>query len=174
MDSSSINTSAGEAFVHSGGVLNVVGSGSANQLVAGEGSATINAAGSTGYNTFFASSGNSSLIGGSGSDAVTAVDLPSAFHAFFEANLFEASSGSTTIVGGAGVNFFQFTSGHAGGSDLIRDWNGNDQLHFFDYGRNPITSQSVVSGSTLITLTDGTQITIEGLASLNPTQIVNV
>jgi hypothetical protein len=151
-----INTGAGEAFVHNGGILNVVGSGSANQLVAGEGSATINAAGSTGYNTFFASSGNSSLIGGSGLDAVSAVDLPSSVRALFEANLFEGSSGSTTMVGGAGANFFQFVSGHAGGSDLIQNWNSNDQLQFFGYDGNPIASQGVSSGSTVITLTDGT------------------
>ncbi len=169
-----VNTSAGEAFVNNGGVLNLVGSGSDNQLVAGAGNETINAAGSTGYNTFFAGSGNSSLIGGSGSDALGETDLPSALSAFFEANLFEASGGSTTMVGGAGVNDFQFTSGYAGGSDLIQNWNSNDQLQFFGYGGNPIVSQAVSGGSTLITLTDGTRITISGITNLNQAQVLSV
>jgi hypothetical protein len=169
-----VNTSAGEAFVTDGGDLNLVGSGSDNQLIVGAGNETVNAAGSTGYNTFFAGSGNSSLIGGSGSDALNEAELPSALSPFFEANLFEASGGSTTMVGGAGVNDFQFTSGHAGGSDLIQNWNSNDQLQFFSYGGDPITSEAVSGGSTLIALSDGTRITLAGFTNLNPSQIVVV
>jgi hypothetical protein len=169
-----VNTSAGEAFVTNGGDLNLVGSGSDNQLIVGAGNETVNAAGSTGYNTFFAGSGNSSLVGGSGSDALGEADLPSAVSGFFEANLFEASGGSTTMAGGVGVNDFQFTSGYAGGSDLIQNWNGNDQLQFFGYGGNPIASQAVSGGSTLITLTDGTRITISGITNLNQAPVLSV
>jgi len=87
------------------------------------------------------------------------------------ANLFEASSGSATIVGGSGRDWYQFTSGYAGGVNLIQKWDANDQLQFFGYGTNPITSEAVSSGSTFITLSDGTRITIQGISDLNPAQV---
>ncbi|MGC1298175.1 MAG: hypothetical protein WA869_24360, partial [Alloacidobacterium sp.] len=167
-----LNTGAGIGFVDNNGVLNLVGSGSGNQLIVGSGSETINAAASTGYNTFFAGSGNSSLVGGSGADAP--VNFPSDLANIFTANLFEAGSGLTTMVGGTDKDWFEFTAGHAGGSDLIRNWSSADQLDFFGYGARPIASQAANGGSTSMTLTDGTRITFDGIANVNPAQIVIV
>ncbi|MBV9736355.1 MAG: hypothetical protein JO209_10645 [Acidisphaera sp.] len=158
-------------FAMSGAVLTLSGPGSGSQLVAGSGSETIDASGSTGYNTFWAGSGNSLLVGGSGSDfpapGAPILVLPPA------TNVFAASGGTTTMVGGAGNNAFEFILGHAGGTDLIQDWNGSDRLAFFGYGANPIASQAVSDGSTFITLTDNTRITIVGISSLDARQIVS-
>ena len=165
-----LNTGAGIGFAENNGVLNLDGPGSGNQLIVGSGSETINAVASTGYNTFFAGSGNSSLVGGSGADAP--VNFPSSLANIFTANLFEAGSGSTTMVGGTGKDWFEFTAGHTGGSDLIRNWSSADQLDFFGYGARPIASQAVNGGSTSMTLTDGTRITFDGIANVNPAQIV--
>lgn len=159
------------AFADNGSVLVVAGPGSGDQYIAGSGSSTINAGGSTGYNTFFAGSGNTSLVGGSGADypstsSGSIANLPAA------ANLFEAGAGAATMVGGAGNNEFQFTSGVAGGTDLIENWNSNDHLDLFRYLGNPIVSQVVSGGSTVITLTDNTRITIAGITQLNSNQIL--
>jgi hypothetical protein len=167
-----LNTGAGIGLVENNGVLNLVGSGSGNQLIVGSGSETINAVASTGYDTFFAGRGNSLLVGGSGADAP--VNFPSGLANIFTANLFEAGSGSTTMIGGTGKDWFEFTAGQAGGSDLIRNWSSADQLDFFGYGAKPVASQVVNGGSTSMTLTDGTQVTFLGIANVNPTQIVIV
>jgi serralysin len=71
-------------------------------------------------------------------------------------------TGNSTVLGGAGHDVFGFLDGHAGGHEAIEGLTANDVLVFGGYTSYPIASEQVLEGSDLITLTDGTQITLVG------------
>ena len=121
----------------------------------GAGSETLTGANSTGSNTFFAGFGPETLIGGAGNTALV------------------AGAGSDLLVGGSGLTLFLFAAGRTGGgSDTI---SGFDPAHDFvklaGYSGNEASlaaNAAVVGGSSVIALSDGTQITFAGVTSLNP------
>lgn len=146
---STITGAAGAAtatlFGDAGSDVTFNGNAIGNILVASGANTTLNAAGSSGGNIFFNSvgAGNSAtLIGGS----------------YY--NFFVAGQGNATMVGGAGHNFFQFVAGYDGGTNLVSGWNANDQIDLFGYKTSQV-SESAVNGSTVITLSDGTRITVQ-------------
>ncbi|HEY6433889.1 MAG TPA: calcium-binding protein [Acetobacteraceae bacterium] len=118
---------------------------------AGSGSETLNAAGSTSANTIFGGSGNDSLAGGAGND------------------LLVAGTGNSTLSGGGGNNTFLFVSGHAGGVDIVTDFNANDLLLLSGYGPNAggnaLANATVSGGSTTIGLADNTKITFDNITT---------
>jgi hypothetical protein len=139
-------TGTSDLFAQNGGSITFFGD-TRNLLIAGPGNVTLNAGGSTGDNAFFGNSGADSLVGGAGTN-------------FFVAGF----NGGSTMSGGANVNTFAFVNGAAGGNDLIQNWNANDQLLLAGYAPGGITKQKVTGGSNHITLSDGTQITVENFA----------
>jgi serralysin len=122
-----------------------------NILVAAGANATLNAAGSDGANVLFNEAGAGSaatLMGGS----------------YY--NYFIAGAGNATMAGGSGPNFFQFFSSNDGGSNLITGWNNaNDQIDLNGYSASQV-QETVTGGSTVITLSDGTKITVQGVTNL--------
>jgi Ca2+-binding RTX toxin-like protein len=147
----------------SGDQLFAVGSGAVT-AIAGAGNETISGAGgtptgvqltaSTANNTFIAGSGNDTLIAGSGADTLV------------------GSSGTALMVSGTvGADTFSFTKGQAGGSDTITGFKAADVLQLNGYGATPISTSSLVGGSTVLTLNDGTTLTFAGTGSVPPTQI---
>jgi hypothetical protein len=74
-------------------------------------------------------------------------------------------SGASTITAGSGSDVFGFVNGHAGGSEVIIGFNSNDTLAFGGYGYSLTNapSENVSGGSDVITLTDGTTITLVGV-----------
>jgi hypothetical protein len=76
--------------------------------------------------------------------------------------------GASTITGGGGDDVFGFVTGHAGGSETILNFTTSDTFAFSSgYGANPIQTETYTAGANgagadVITLTDGTTITIEG------------
>ena len=73
-------------------------------------------------------------------------------------------SGASTITGGSGNDVFAFIKGHAGGSEVIIGFNARDNLAFAGYGYTATNLPTEVVGSIgdVITLNDGTTITLAG------------
>ena len=74
-------------------------------------------------------------------------------------------SGVSTITAGSGADVFAFIKGHAGGSEVIIGFNSSDNLAFAGYGYSGTTlpSEQVGSIGDVITLSDGTTITLAGI-----------
>jgi hypothetical protein len=73
-------------------------------------------------------------------------------------------SGASTITAGTGHDSFLFVMGHAGGSEVIIGFNASDNLGFAGYGYSAtnLPMEHVGSMGDVITLTDGTTITLAG------------
>jgi Ca2+-binding RTX toxin-like protein len=84
--------------------------------------------------------------------------------------MFLGGAGAATIVGGSGADMFSFTNGLAGGSAIIQNFNAvNDTIMLHGYASY---ASSVVNGSEVITLKDGTSIELNGIGSLAGVNIV--
>lgn len=142
----SITSGLSQLFAPNGGAVYLFGD-TRNVLIAGPGNVTLNAGGSSGDNVLVGNTGADTLVAGSGTNFLIA-----------------GIGGNTTMSGGANVNTFTFINGGAGGNDLIQNWNANDRLLLAGFAPGGITKQKVTGGSDHITLSDGTQITVENFA----------
>ena len=135
----------------SASIVNVTG---ANSLaVAGSAGVTgINESASSGSETIatnpLGNTGSMVAILGSGADSVL------------------GGSGASTITGGTGKDVFAFIKGHAGGSEVIIGFNASDNLAFAGYGYTAanLPTESVGALGDVITLSDGTTITLAGFS----------
>jgi hypothetical protein len=109
-------------------------------------------AGSSGNNVFVAGTGPATLVGGYGNDT------------------FIAGTGNATLDGGSGDETFSFTSGEAGGSDLLQHFAvGRDDIALHGYSESAATilaHDTVSGGNTTLELNDGTHITLSGVTGL--------
>jgi Ca2+-binding RTX toxin-like protein len=73
--------------------------------------------------------------------------------------------GASTITAGTGNDVFAFIKGHAGGSEVIIGYNSSDNLAFAGYGYTAtnLPSEAVGPIGDVITLNDGTTITLAGI-----------
>lgn len=73
-------------------------------------------------------------------------------------------SGAATITAGSGHDAFLFVKGHAGGSEVIIGFNASDNFGFagYGYGGNNLPAEQIGSAGDVITLSDGTTITLAG------------
>ena len=134
-------TSTGDGYT-------VTGAASAN-IVAGAQNETIAGGGSSGNEVFRAGTGNDTLIAGPGAAILSGAIGPTA-----SALLVSGSNLSTT---------FAFVNGQfGGGSDTIAGFKPSDVLSFTGYGSNPQGTAAFSGGNTIITLSDGTTITVAG------------
>lgn len=147
-------------FAENGGSLTLLGDSNGNLLVAGGGNATLNAGAASGSNALFAGTGNDELVAGTGSDFLV------------------GGPGTDTLAGGAGTSLFEVDGAFAaGGRELIGNWNANDQLYLLGYGApgsNGLpagTAITVVNGSEVMVLPDGTSITFLGVSNVSTAQI---
>ncbi len=149
-----ISGGAGNSTITAANGNTVLLNGAASNLVAaGGGNVTLVGGGSTGNNSVFGGSGTDLLAGGAGDD------------------YFMAGTGAATMTGGGGTNLYAFQDGSAGGSTVITDFQtGADHLTLQGYGSNAVAaalgSATVVGGSTLLALQDGTHITLTGVTNL--------
>lgn len=134
-------TSTGDAFSVTGGASSTVVAGKANETIVGAGS---------GNNLFVAGSGNDSLVAGAGADTL------------------KAGSGNSVLQSGTGSSTtFSFIFGAGGGSDTINGFKANDILQTVGYGNNPGGTALTIGHSTIVTLSDGTTVTINGVTPTN-------
>jgi Ca2+-binding RTX toxin-like protein len=155
-----------------------------NYLIAGGGTGNTTLVGGAGPSYEFANgSGATTMIGGSAVDIM--VGVTGTGTELFKtgsgtaliglntaADTVIGGSGASTVIGGpgTGVDTYAFVKGQAGGTELITAFKvGTDALIFTpDYGSKPIASENItkLSGwgtSDVITLTDGTTITLVGV-----------
>jgi RTX calcium-binding nonapeptide repeat (4 copies) len=73
-------------------------------------------------------------------------------------------SGASTITGGSGNDVFAFIKGHASGSEVIIGFTSSDNLGFAGYGytASNLPTEAVGPIGDVITLSDGTTITLAG------------
>ncbi len=70
--------------------------------------------------------------------------------------------GHSTVQAGSGSDVFGFVSGHAGGTEAILGFNAKDNLAFGGYTSGP--TEQVVGGNDVLTLSDGTVVTLVGIS----------
>jgi Ca2+-binding RTX toxin-like protein len=122
--------------------------GAANEsLVAAGGNVIFNGANSAGDNLMQAGSGPVTMYGGHGTDTMV------------------GGAGDAIFVDGSGSDVFSFTDGLSGGSDTVANFSvSNDRILLNGYaGYNA----SVVNGSEVISLSDGTKLQLTGITSMN-------
>jgi Ca2+-binding RTX toxin-like protein len=73
--------------------------------------------------------------------------------------------GASTITGGSGPDAFLFVKGHAGGAEVIIDFTSSDNFGFAGYGYSAtnLPAETVGAIGDVITLNDGTTITLAGI-----------
>jgi hypothetical protein len=161
--SDSIGGGQGGFIGTASGANDTVAGGSGNTIVAvtganslavsgpGPGVTGIDESASTGPETIATNpNGNSgTLIATMGSGADTAI----------------GGSGASTITGGSGDDVFAFIKGHAGGTEVIINFTPSDNLVFsasYGYTATNLPTEAVGSLGDVITLNDGTTITLAG------------
>ncbi len=137
----------------------MVGSDAGATLMVG-GQVAIDFHGGAGQTTVFGSQGNDVITAGSG--GLLAVEGAGD-------NLFRFGSGSSSVFSGSGTNTFAFTSGSGGGTDVIVGFKvGQDRVTLGGFSGPAVAQQQVTGGSTVVTLTDGTNVVFSGVSTLNP------
>lgn len=137
------------AFGSPNGIIDIHATAAGSFAVAGAGNETIDAASSSSGTVYFSGTGNADLIGGQGSD------------------FFCASTGNSTMSGGTG-NVYEFINGHAGATDIIKDFGGSDSLYLAGFGTaagDGIRSEVENNDSLTMMLGDGTQIVFQNISS---------
>lgn len=145
----------GDQLVATGSTPVILTAGGGNETLTGAGGtfdgATV--AGASGNDLFVAGSGNATLVAGAGNDTLV------------------GGSGMAVMTSGMGSDLFSFTFGTEGGKDTITGFKAADRLEFAGYGITTLPTMSS-GGSTIVSLNDGTTVTLQGVSSLNPNQVV--
>ncbi len=143
-----------------GGTVTATGSG---VVTVGTGAVTVSAAGQA--VSVNGGAGALTFIGGSGMDSVVAGSGAVLLTANADTLTFTAGSGQATITAGSGHDTFNFVAGRAGGSLAISSYNaGLDAIHLQGYPPAAVQSFQVLNGSTNVMLSDGTRLTLLGVA----------
>ena len=148
------NTRASTIFGGSG-KLDYTGGSGRDSVVAGSGAATI--LGGGGFDTIIGGSGAMKADGGEGKD------------------LLIGGSFKDTLTGGNGGDTFRFASTASGGAHVIMDFTkGADKIDLSGggYSLTDISSATFKAGSTVIKLSDGTQITLKNFTSLSSSDFI--
>ena len=78
-----------------------------------------------------------------------------------------------SLVSGTGRGTtFAFIDGKTGGSDTILGFKATDLVTFTGYGASPVANEFLSGSNTIVTLSDGTTLTITGPAAQNPQYLI--
>ncbi len=144
--------SGADSIVGGSGGLAVSGTGGNMLVVAGTGASSISTG--TGASLIFEGSGSSTVAGGAGSMNVV------------------LGHGKASVTDGAGPTAFEVIKGAASGTDMLSGFKvGTDAINLFGYSAAD-THISVGGGNTLISLVDGTRITVVGVTDLGKGLVV--
>ncbi len=140
-------------FTSNVGQTLIVGGSAPLNVVAGAGQSILY--GSTGNDTVYAGSGSVLMVEGGGQDQVV------------------FGSGNASVFAGTGTDLFTVAQGKAGGTDTIVDFKvGTDTVLLSGYGNAGVAQTQATSGSTVVSLTDGTQLVFSGVKSLAANSII--
>ena len=164
---SSIVGSSGDMVVTSSGANTTLigGTATTNMTVSGAGSDAVAGPGPGTTNVTLTDTGGAQVATNPLGNSGTLVATLSATGA----DTAVGGSGASTITGGGGDDVFGFVNGHAGGSEVIIGYTTADNFAFLGYGYSlaapPTESYDTTgaTGSDVITLTDGTTITLVGI-----------
>jgi hypothetical protein len=145
-------TAAG-AVISNGAATGLVGNSGTISVTTGNGGARVQAFG--GAVSITGGAGADTLVGGTGTDMFTLGG---------GADQVAFGSGSATVTGGTGADTYTFRSGAHGIETIVGFKQGIDTLHMAGFTGAAIAKGSIVGGSTLLTLTDGTTIKLVGVA----------
>ncbi len=164
-------TAGGVSVVGGAGTASVlsqaVAGATADTIVGGAGSLSVTS-GAAGV-LFTAGSGNATLNGGSGSDVFNGGSGSALLNLGSGADTVRLGSGAMTVNGGAADTFI--VTGGATGTLVVENWTAQDRLvddatvHGGGFGGQTdpaIASQSVVDGSTWLTMTSGAHVELLG------------
>ncbi|WP_114860196.1 calcium-binding protein [Azospirillum brasilense] len=150
-------------------VINVIGG--SNLVIGGSGNSTI--ASAAGNNTLFGGSGNTTIAGGGGNDLLigsTSKTGNAVLGGFAGNDTLIGGVGNDTLFGGDGNDVFVFSTVFGGGKHVIGDFKaGTDLIAVQGYGLTAAqvaAKVTVTGGNSLISLSDGTQITVAGVSNL--------
>jgi Ca2+-binding RTX toxin-like protein len=141
-------------------------------LIGGTGNAVeTGTSANAGYPEFVAGVGNSTLVGGTGTQAQQYFTNPlgntgtATVTMNAGASTMIGGSGAATVIGGSGHDVFGFVDGHAGGTITIENFNSTDNLAFGGCGYSLASPpmETIVGGNDVMTLSDGTEITFIGI-----------
>ena len=143
----SITGGTGQATIYGGGNGDTLAAGGSlgDRLIAGAGNETLTSANSQGLDSMYGGSGHDLMIAGAGGDLMD---------------------------GGAGAMNFTFVDGmtNAAKTYTVLNYHHGDAVTLSGYGADPFTSSSA-GGNTTLSLSDGTKITFQGVASGNDLNI---
>ena len=154
-----------------------------NTLIAAGGSETLTGTGSTGRNLFYggtgmdviaAGGGASTIVAGGGAATISGGSAPTAIFAGAGtavvlggtgADYVQAGAGNATLFAGAGMDLIGVVSGQAGGSLVVSGFRtASDRISAQGYAAGPVVASG--GGSTVLTFSDQTRVTLLGVASL--------
>jgi hypothetical protein len=143
--SASIQNGAASGWVNDQGSIDITTGDGGASVQAGVG--TVSVTGGAGNDTLSSGSGSAFFTLGSGNDTVV------------------LGKGATEVTGGSGADTYVFRNGGSTGTATITGFKqGVDTLQFNGFGGNAIESGTVASGSTVLTLSNGGQVDIVGVA----------
>jgi Ca2+-binding RTX toxin-like protein len=160
-DDTMVGGAGDDTFVGGSGNDSVTTGDGSNQVLAGAGNDTV--VGGAGIDNLQGGAGNDSLVGGAGNDVLW------------------GGAGTDTLTGGAGADLF-YVSGS--GNATISDFSGSegDQVDLVgitslivgtpSQATGTTASVALSSGNTVITMPDGSTITLVGIASLPDNSII--
>lgn len=125
--------------------------------IAAGSSVSVNASGATGNDAFWAGSGNVTLVGGTGNDT------------------FAGGAGAATITAGSGSNAIALFGETATASTAltVSSFASHDYIGLVDFGASTTyTLQQTTAGNDVLTLSNGSTITLVGYTSLTGAQIL--
>lgn len=122
--------------------------------IAGGADVSVNAATATGNDQYWAGSGNVTLVGGSGNDT------------------FAGGNGAATITAGTGSNAFDLFGENTGSSTLtVSSFSAQDLIGLIDFSAGTTYTLSSTNGNDVLTLSNGSTITLVGYQALTGAQI---
>jgi hypothetical protein len=135
--------------------------GAVTGTIANSGTLTL-ATGSTGA-LVQAAGGPVSVAGGAGNDTLEAAGGADIFTLGSGQDSIVFDGGTASVTAGTGVDTFVFESGGHGSDTISGFRQGTDALVFEKFAGTAITGGSIVNGSTLLRLSDGTSIDLAGV-----------
>jgi hypothetical protein len=112
-----------------------------------------------------AGTGTLSVIGGAGADMLCAGAGTAVFVLGSGADNVGFGTGAATVTGGTGVDTYSFQSGKHGTVTINGFKPGIDTLKFSGFGGTEVASDTMVNGNTVLTLSDGTVVTLTNIGS---------
>lgn len=150
----SITGGSGQSIILGGGAGDVLtaGTGAGDAIVAGAGAETVNAAASGGANKIYAGSGPDLIMTGTGSTNIL------------------TSTGAATIVSGRAIDLVAFVNGNHPSVTIQNFSLTSDYLSLSGFPAGEVAAalggQTTSGGSEMLTLSDGTHITLQGVTGL--------